>query len=254
MADFTFHAYRRYLEAIENRYDPILRFDEYLRMKKKPASFALIRHDVDRRPLKALRMARLEAQMGIRSTYYFRAKSTVFDPAIIRAVRRSGHETGYHYETLSDAKGDQEAALIFFGHHLQRLRKHSRIDTISMHGRPLSPHNNLDLWRPHQMRSRLKSEYGILGEVYLDIDYSDIAYISDTGRNWEPLRANRRDRVASKIQVDLKKGRELLMALKKKRWRKIVFQIHPERWAESGVENFAQFVKDAGINLIKRML
>lgn len=254
MADFTFHAYRRYLEAIQNRYDPILRFDEYFRMKKKTASFALIRHDVDRRPLKALRMARLEAQMGIRSTYYFRAKSTVFDPAIIRAVRRSGHEIGYHYEDLSDADGDYVSASVRFGQHLAKFRRHARIDTISMHGRPFSLHDNRDLWRPRQMHSRLKSEYGILGEVYLDIDYSDIAYISDTGRNWEPMRANRRDRVASKIQVDVKNGRELLMALKKKRWRKIVFQIHPERWAESGAENFAQFVKDTGINLIKRIL
>ena len=105
MPDFTFHAYRRYIEAIRSQYSPILRFDEYLRLEKKPASFALIRHDVDRRPQKALRMARLEKEMGVRSSFYFRTRSHVFHPAIIRAIRRLGHEIGYHYESLVSVGG-----------------------------------------------------------------------------------------------------------------------------------------------------
>ena len=252
--DFTFHAYRTYLEAIKARYDLILRFDEFLAIEKKPDSFALIRHDVDRRPVKALDMARLENEMGIRSTYYFRDKPRVFDPSILRAVRRLGHEIGYHYETLSDANGNRSTALEQFEYHLKRLRKHCRIDTISMHGRPLSPYNNLDLWRSLKKRSQLKKVYGISGEIYLDIDYREIAYLSDTGRNWDQTRSNKRDKVRSDIPVELKNGRELLGALRRKRWEKIVFQIHPERWAESRAEHFFQFAKDTGVNLIKKLL
>ena len=254
MMDFTFQAYREYLEAIKTRYDLILRFDELLALEKTPDSFALIRHDVDRRPNKALHMARLENELGIRASYYFRVKPHVFDPFIIRAIRRLGHEIGYHYETLSDANGDQPSALRRFENHLRQLRKHCRIDTISMHGRPLSPHNNLDLWRSQQARSRLRNIYGISGEVYLDIDYREIAYLSDTGRNWDSGRANKRDKVRSDIHVQLDNGRQLLAALRQKRWDKIVFQIHPERWAESRAEHFVQFVKDTGVNWVKRLL
>ncbi len=254
MMDFTFQAYSAYLEAIKNTYDRILRFDEYLTTEKKPASFALIRHDVDRHPLKALHMARLESEMGLHSTYYFRIKPHVFDPSIVRTIRRLGHEIGYHYETLSDANGDHSTALKQFEYHLSRMRKHSRINTISMHGRPLSSHNNLDLWRCPKVRSKLKKMYDISGEIYLDIDYRDIAYLSDTGRNWDQIRSNKRDRVKSDIQIRLKNGRELLTALQNKRWNKIVFQIHPERWAQTRAEHFVQFVKDTGINLIKSLL
>ncbi len=254
MMDFTFQAYRGYLEAIKARYDLILRFDAFLALDRPPESLALIRHDVDRRPIKALHMARLENDLGICATYYFRVKSHVFNPSIVRAIRRLGHEIGYHYETLSDANGDRSLALWQFGCHLQRLRRHCRIDTISMHGRPLSPHNNLDLWRSRHARSRLKEVYGISGEVYLDIDYREIAYLSDTGRNWDSARFNRRDRVQSDVQVDIANGRQLLGALQHKRWDKIVFQIHPERWAESRMEHFVQFAKDTGVNAVKRLL
>jgi len=254
MRDFTFDAYRLYLDAIQATYTPVLRFDEYLRLGAKPASFALIRHDIDRRPLKALRMAQLENEMGVSSTYYFRAKSHVFKPWIIRAIKRLGHEIGYHYETLSDARGDHADAAERFRQNLKGMRSLSRIDTIAMHGRPFSPHNNLDLWRSPQSRSQLIANYDILGEIYLDIDYRDIAYICDTGRNWDQKRSNKRDLVNTNVRASLKNGVDLIHALKNKRWQKIVFQVHPERWSENETEYFIQYLNDTCVNLVKKLL
>lgn len=254
MRDFTFNTYCLYLEEIKARYKSILRFDEYFRLKMKPNSFAMIRHDVDRRPLKALHLAQIENKMGIRSTYYFRIKSHVFKPSIIKAIRRLGHDIGYHYETLADANGDYALALKWFGRNLKKMRMYSQIDTICMHGRPLSHHNNLDLWRKQENHSRLKSTYKILGEIYLDIVYQDIAYISDTGRNWEQQRSNMRDVVDTDVATSLKNGRELLDALRNKRWKKIVFQTHPERWSENEFEHVFQFIIDTGVNMVKKLL
>lgn len=254
MKDFTFDAYAQYLKSIQTNYTPVLRFDEYLRLGKKPDSFAIIRHDIDRRPLKALHMAQLEKEMGVCSTYYFRTKSHVFKPWIIRAIKRLGHEIGYHYETLSDAGGDHAIAADLFRRNLKTMRLHSRIDTIAMHGRPFSPHNNLDLWRHPKTRTQLNQAHNILGEIYLDIDYHDIAYICDTGRNWDQQRSNRRDVVDSGVPASMKNGMALFQALKNKRWQKIVFQIHPERWSESASEYFIQYVNDTCTNLVKKML
>jgi hypothetical protein len=254
MRDFTFDAYRQYLESIQAAYKPVLRFDEYLRLAVKPACFAMIRHDVDRRPLKALRMAQLENQMGIRCTYYFRVKPHVFNPRIIRAIRRLGHEIGYHYETLSDTRGDHAAAAEGFRNNLKRLRLCAPINTIAMHGRPFSPYNNLDLWRSRKSRSQLIDHHDILGEIYLDIDYRDVAYICDTGRNWDQKRSNRRDLVNTNVNASLKNGVALLRAINNKRWQKIVFQVHPERWSENEIEYFLQYLNDSCINLVKKWL
>lgn len=254
MYDFTFDAYRLYLKAIQSAYHTILRFDEYLRLEAKPDSFAIIRHDVDRRPLKALRMAQVEHQLGIRSTYFFRTKAHVFKPWIIRAVKRLGHEIGYHYETLSDAGGDYSAAMQQFVVHLNRLRMYSPVNTVAMHGRPLSRFNNLDLWQVPETRTKLAHECRILGEVYLDVDYRDVAYICDTGRNWDTQRSNKRDHVESEVPVRLKDTMDLMEALSCRRWQKIIFQIHPERWAENALEYMFQIVSDAGVNLIKRVV
>ena len=67
MKDFTPGAYKVYLKAIRSSYSNILRFDEFFLANPKPETFCLIRHDVDRRLKKALQMAKVEKEMGIRT-------------------------------------------------------------------------------------------------------------------------------------------------------------------------------------------
>jgi hypothetical protein len=59
----------------------------------------LLRHDVDQHPASALRMANIEAQMGVLSTWYFRWRTA--RPAVVDAIRVQGHAVGLHYETLT---------------------------------------------------------------------------------------------------------------------------------------------------------
>ena len=120
-----------------------------------PEKFILIRHDIDRRPRKALEMAILEREMGIRSSYYFRAKPHVFNPHIIKRISALGHEIGYHYECLSDTNGNIRMALNDFAYHLNRFRKIVPIKTIAMHGRPFKPYDNRDLWKNPVYRNKL---------------------------------------------------------------------------------------------------
>lgn len=61
----------------------------------------LVRHDVDRTPGKALKLARLEQKMAIQATYYFRTTAICSQLGIIREISNYGHEIGYHYENLS---------------------------------------------------------------------------------------------------------------------------------------------------------
>ena len=59
----------------------------------------LLRHDVDQHPRSALAMASIEAELGLRSSWYFRWRTA--HPIVIGKLRRSGFEVGLHYETLT---------------------------------------------------------------------------------------------------------------------------------------------------------
>ena len=251
MKDFTLNAYEQYLSAIKKSYSHIIRFDEYFKSNPKPESFCLIRHDVDRKPPNALKMAKLENAMGVKATYCFRTKKHTFKPDIISKISRMGHEIAYHYESLSDANGNMEKAIKDFEKNLDRFRKTASVSTISMHGRPLSPYDNKDIWEVEENRKNLEKKYNLLGELYLDIDYTDIAYINDTGRNWDSTKSNLRDKVNSKIKADFSNGQNLLDYFKNKPPPKLVFQIHPERWSDNVVEYTIQYGMDKLINFAK---
>lgn len=251
MADFTHKAYSDYLHALKISTGKFLRFDEYFQLQQKPEKFCLIRHDVDRLPLRALKMARLENELGIVSTYYIRKKPYTFKPDIIREIASLGHEIGYHYENLSDTNGNFDAALEDFRNNLREFRKITEVKTCAMHGQPLKPYDNRDLWRNEKNMKILQGELGILGEVYLNIDYSDIAYINDTGRNWTSGQSNRRDKVNSRVEADFLSGESLLKYLQGKPHNKICFQIHPERWVSGAPAWLAQFLFDEATNYAK---
>ena len=251
MRDFTLKSYTKYIRAIQKSYPNIIRFDEFFCMDPKPDSFCLIRHDVDRRPKKALQMARLENQMGIRATYYFRAKKHVFKPDIIQEISNLGHEVGYHYESLSDTRGNLPRALEDFKFHLERFKKIVPVKTVSMHGRPLMPYDNRDLWRNAENREHLVEEHSIYGEVYLDIDYRGVAYLNDTGRNWTSDRANIRDQTKYGIRLSFNSGAEALNHLTTTPDPKMVFQVHPERWAGNMMDYHFSLCFDTLANLAK---
>jgi hypothetical protein len=201
--------------------------------------------------MRALQMAKLENAMGIHSTFYFRTKPHVFKPEIIEEISRLGHEIGYHYESLSDTDGDMSRALKDFKRNLRKLRRAVPVQTISMHGRPLKSYDNRDIWRDPLNHQHLVKEMAVLGEVYLDIDYRDIVYITDTGRNWSPVRSNIRGHIESSRKLDFKSGLELYQYLDSNPYPRLIFQVHPERWTENLPDYFLSVCVDAIANFTK---
>lgn len=64
-----------------------------------PARLCVLRHDVDTDPETACMMWRIELDLGITSSYFFRL-STV-DPRLMREIAAHGGEVGYHYEEFA---------------------------------------------------------------------------------------------------------------------------------------------------------
>ena len=129
----------------------------------------MIRHDVDRLSANSLRFAIIESELDIMGSYYFRVSPRRLKPFIIDEIAKLGHEIGYHYEDLSNAKGDPEIATGLFEKNLKKLRQYYPVKTICMHGSPLSRYDNRDLWKYINYR-----DYGIIGEPYFDINFEKL--------------------------------------------------------------------------------
>jgi hypothetical protein len=142
--------------------------------------------------------------------------------------------------------------LVDFSEKLEQLRTVATITTCCMHGSPMKPYDNRDLWRDPARHELLTERFGMLGELYLDIDYTDVAYITDTGRNWTSGRANRRDHVSSSVPASFGSGEELLAYFENDPHPRLVFQVHPERWTDSRVGHAAQWALDTATNMAKQ--
>lgn len=221
--DFTIHKFKRLCEAIVDNY-PTITMAEYVE-GRLPERFVIMRHDVDRMPGHALETARIEEELGIRATYYFRAKKSVFKPDIMRNIRDLGHEIGYHYETLSDVNGDHDKAIRLFQSNLDKFRHICDVRTICMHGRPLSKYDNRDLWNTYDFR-----DFGITGEAYLSAG-KDLDYFSDTGRSWSN-RNNLRDFITGGRESHTARTTDNLIELVEGyKVNKFYILTHPERWS-----------------------
>lgn len=250
--NFTLTQYSKFLKKIkESKLTPIT-FKEYFSLKN-PKKSLIIRHDIDRKPKNALKMAKLEKKYKIKSVYYFRTKKNSLDPKIIKQITKMGHEIGYHYECLSDGKGNISKALIIFQENLTKLKKITNIYTISMHGRPFNKWNNLLIWKKPENHQLIKNKFKLLGEVYLDINYKDILYITDSGRNFSN-KFNKNDKVNSEVKISINNFSELLDVINNNKYPKIIISFHPERWTNNPIQWIIQFFKDQLINISKTIL
>ena len=249
MRDFTLHEYRWLVENLLRLQVPV--FGVLAWCHARPQRGFLVRHDVDRKPANAFEMARLEADMGIATTYYFRAVGSAYNPAIIQQIAAMGHEVGYHYEDLALASGDLERAHSMFSEHLGRLRRLVDIQTIAMHGSPLSRFNNLDMWRQCSL-----SQYGLQADAFLTVDYTGVPYFTDTGRCWGAGAANLRDKpeTANPPPVTVRSTRDLVAYVQGSAPQRLAMSAHPERWAHAELDWWLQLAKDRGVNGVKRVL
>ncbi|MBX0323157.1 hypothetical protein EGH21_08965 [Halomicroarcula sp. F13] len=250
--DFTDDAYAALLDtALDAGYD-FLTVREYVRRESLPDRFLILRHDVDRKPENSVRFARIEAERDVSSTYYVRTIEKVFDPEKIERLEALGHEVGYHYEDLDRADGDVEAARASFADHLARLREYATVDTVCMHGNPLTPHDNRDMWAdPTDLEP-----YGLVGEAYLSMDFTDVTYFSDTGRTWRDGALKIKDHTMGEGEkrVGADSTADLRALLRSHRVDRACLLTHPNRWADSTPELVAEAAKDAITNVGKRGL
>lgn len=302
--DFTLKSYKNLLESLKSAGYTFVTFRDYLQHITQspnqepgtlnPERFVILRHDVDLKPQNSLATAKIEHELDIKGSYYFRMVPESFNVDIIKEIARLGHEIGYHYETMDTAgrktshrpsdgghgnvkakkiaplrlgentsttntllRGGEliDAAYQQFCENLEALRQVADITTICMHGSPRSKYDNKDIWKKYDYR-----KLGIIGEPYFDIDFNVFFYLTDTGRQWDGWRVSVRDKVSQqeKWNADglvFKTTKDIITAANQNSLpERIMITVHPQRWTNSPIEWIKEYVMQNLKNIVKGIM
>ena len=261
--DFTISTYENLLTALISKGFFFQTFSEYLKNPKDKV--IILRHDVDDKKMNSLRFARIQAEYGIRGSYYFRVVPQSWDENVIQEIHSLGHEIGYHYETMDSANQnfniqysifnirnsktspDQllDSAYTEFCHNLEKLRSFVPVETICMHGSPRSKYDNKEIWKKYDYQN-----LGIIGEPYLDIDFNKVAYLTDTGRRWNGDKVSIRDKVKSPFNFNFRTTHNLIRSLDQLP-NKVMLTFHPQRWNDNLFDWWKELVLQNAKNVVK---
>ena len=218
----------------------------------------ILRHDVDDRKNNALTFAEIEKSMGINGTFNFRMIPKTFDREIIKKIYYLGNEIGYHYETMDTSRGNIDKAYNEFCHNLETLREIVPIETICMHGSPLSKYDNREIWTKYDYKS-----LGIIAEPYFDLDFNQVFYLTDTGRRWDGDKVSVRDKAMASnpvtnpdfINRKYRNTDEIIEAIKNNDFPKhVMMTFHPQRWTDNKILWLKELVSQNIKNQVKRLL
>ena len=141
----------------------------------------ILRHDIDNSIEKAFRLAELEENVGVKSTYFVLMTSDFYNPSSkkslegLRKIQECGHEIGLHFDEMAyDELEDVVGAIKKEARLLSDILE-TPITTVSMH-RPSQKTLDANYEIPHMVNS--------YGKTF----FNDFKYLSDSRRRWrEPV-------------------------------------------------------------------
>lgn len=191
--EFTYSGYRRLLSLLRENGYAIAGYDNWREFPR----CVILRHDIDTSLEDAVKLGELEAEAGVRSTFFVLLRTDFYNPAsakslaTIRKLREMGHEIGLHFDETSYAP-------VAGGEILEKMVHEA--DTLSMiFGFPVK---SVSMHRPS--RETLDANYHIPGLVnsYGKLFFRDFKYLSDSRRRWrEPVEDIIRSRQYERLHI-----------------------------------------------------
>ena len=247
--DFTLKTYKQLLSNLQEAGYRFMTFEDYCTLRPN-GYFVILRHDVDKLPLKALEVAKIDCSYGIRSTFFFKRETFVNKQELIDYIKKCNHEIGYHYNDLVQANGDVSKAIDSFTSNITHFRQFYPVRTVCMHGSPASRYDNRDLWKQYNYR-----DFGVIGEPYFDVDFEDVFYLTDTGRCWDGDKYSVRDKVKSSFTQSYHSTTDIICAAKAGTLPpRMMITTHPQRWTDNTAEWLLEWVMQNVKNVVKRWL
>lgn len=177
--EFTYRGYRALLSLLAESGYPAATYHDW---ETKPRC-VILRHDIDNDLAQAVRFAELEAEAGVKSTYFVLLRTDFYNPASrqsleqLRRMQALGHEIGLHFDEKAYPDGTPEETVrrILKEQGVLSALLETEVTAVSMH-------------RPS--RATLESDLQIPGMVnsYGQTFFHDFKYLSDSRRRWrEPV-------------------------------------------------------------------
>lgn len=172
---FTHRWYRQFLQRLQSSGYEFRSFSDTL----GPGDVVL-RHDVDLSVDAAVEMARIEADMGVESTYCFLLTSPLYNlleadnRAAIAEIQSLGHDVALHFSTHLYWDEEEPPATINLERKVQQER--SVFETVAPDSETVSFH------RPPEWV--LDREFTGFRSTYAPEFFSDIGYVADSSQRW----------------------------------------------------------------------
>lgn len=179
-ADFTHANYRRLVKLMRARFDART-FSEV----DRGGEFLLVRHDIDFSVHAALPIARIEAEEGLRATYFALLRCESYNPLersagdALRALRALGHEVALHFDAQHHGIAHEDELEDALARERDLLQ-----EVIGAPVRAFSFHNPNELVLTRCERS----EYAGLLSTYSAYFKREVAYCSDSNGHWRHRR------------------------------------------------------------------
>jgi hypothetical protein len=174
-SDFTINHYIDLIKETKKKY----KFSFYHDFDKNEKC-VFWRHDIDFSPHRALRLAQIEANQGVKSTFFIHLNSEFYNVLeysithIIKQILLLGHEIGVHFDVKYHNvinEVDIEKKLMFEKQLLEQIFN-SKIKTFSFHNT-----------NPFTLSCK-KESYANLINVYSDFFIKEMEYCSDSNGYW----------------------------------------------------------------------
>ncbi len=231
--------------ALESKYKVVGVNDSILPLKETEDNLLILRHDVDHPSNGTLAMAKIENDLGLKSTFYFRWST--FNPPLIKQIFDMEHEVSLHYETFADyaikkhlnsqkdkimetdiveCRSNLKNEIAEFISRCASFGVMLNIKTIASHGHVLNKLFNFP--NNHLVKSSHYEELGILMEAYDQTYISRLnVYISD-----QVIEINNGYRYGITPFQAIKKGEK-----------RILFLTHPCHWSYSFLKRAKKLTK-----------
>ena len=169
---FTYRSYERLMSLLKHYGYGLKLYGE----DSEEAYSCILRHDVDMDLEKALKMAQLEAQLDVRSTYFILVSSDLYNISskrsseLLQEIVRCGHSIGLHYDEKRYLDGIKEE---FVRQEISVLEKSAgcKVSALSMH-------------RPSLETLNHEYQFEGLENSYSDKYFREIKYVSDSHMTW----------------------------------------------------------------------
>lgn len=184
---FTFtNLEAQYRSALDAGYAFLTCHEYFLKKTSLPPLAVVNRVDIDVSVRKAERLLDIFNHLRIKASFFVRLHAPEYNPfsfenyRILKAIRDSGHEIGYHSEVMDQAAIWDEDAVACLERDIDVLNRmlDIKIKGVASHG-GMTGLNNLDFWR-----DRLPADFGLDYEAYDKTDafnlFDSSFYISDS--------------------------------------------------------------------------